>query len=287
MRFRPFAGTAAGEGLAVSGPGGGVMRTGYCLVIAAALWALAAAPVRAEVRAYDHEYRIGDAVFEGYAAYDDAIPAMRPGVLVIHEWTGVNEHVKERVRRLAGLGYAAFAADIYGKGIRPESGPEAAKLAGVYRADRSLLRARAAAALSELRKMKEADPSRVAVIGYCFGGGAALELARSGAGIKGAVSFHGNLDTPDPADAKKIKGKVLVLHGADDPHVPPAAVAAFQEEMRSAGVDWQLVSYGGAVHSFTNPSAGDDPSKGAAYDARADRRSWALMLDFFREIFGR
>lgn len=262
------------------------MERKITLLMAAFLAQFCVSPAPAEVRAYAHEYRIGDAVFEGYAAYDGSLPAMRPGVLVIHEWTGVNEHVRERVRRLAALGYTAFAADIYGKGIRPKSGPEAAKEAGVYRADRALLRARAAAGLSELRKMKEVDPARVAVIGYCFGGGAALELARSGAGIRGAVSFHGNLDTPDPSDAKKITGKILVLHGADDPHVPAASVAAFQDEMRAAGADWQFVSYGGAVHSFTDPSAGDDPSKGAAYDARADRRSWALMLDFFEEIFG-
>lgn len=263
------------------------MKTGYCLAIAAALAVLTASAATAEVKAYAHEYRIGDAVFEGYAAHDDALKAMRPGVLVIHEWTGVNDHVKETVRRLAGLGYVAFAADIYGKGIRPGSGPEAAKVAGIYRADRGLLRARAAAALSQLRSMKEVDPSRVAVIGYCFGGGAALELARSGADIRGAVSFHGNLDTPDPDDAKNIKGKILVLHGAADPHVPEDSVAAFRREMRAAGTDWQLMYYGGAVHSFTNPSAGSDPSKGAAYDADADRRSWALMLDFFEEIFGK
>lgn len=234
------------------------------------------------------EYKQGDTVLEGYLAYDDSVKGKRPGVLVIHEWKGVGPYEKKRAEQLAALGYVAFAADIYGKGVRPTTPDLAAKEAGKYRGDdRSLLRARAAAGLDKLASFKQVDPGRLAVIGYCFGGTAALELARSGANVLGAVSFHGGLSTPSPADAKNIKGKVLVLHGADDPHVKPAEVEAFQQEMRQAKVDWQMIYYGGAVHSFSNPNSGNDPSKGAAYNEKADKRSWEAMKQFFVEIFGK
>ena len=225
---------------------------------------------------------------EGYLAYDDSIKGKRPGVLVLHEWTGITDYEKKRADQLAALGYVAFAADIYGKGVRPATPQLAAKEAAKYRgSDRTLLRARAAAGLKQLASFQEVDPKRLAAIGYCFGGTAALELARSGANQLGTVSFHGGLDTPVPADALKIKGKVLALHGADDPHVPADQVAAFQQEMRLAKVDWQMIYYGGAVHSFTNPKSGNDPSKGVAYNEKADRRSWEAMKQFFVELFGK
>ena len=232
------------------------------------------------------EYRQGGTVLEGYLAYDDTIKGRRPGVLVIHEWGGLGAYEKKRADQLAKLGYVAFAADIYGKGVRP-AGPElAAKEAAKYRgSDRSLIRARGAAGLEKLAGLPQVDPERLAVIGYCFGGTAALELARSGARLRGTVSFHGGLNTPDASDAKNIRGKVFVLHGADDPHVKQPEVEAFQQEMRQAKVDWQMVYYGGAVHSFSNPKSGNDPSKGSAYDEKADRRSWEAMKQFFREIF--
>jgi dienelactone hydrolase len=190
-----------------------------------------------------------------------------------------------RVEKLAEAGYVALAIDMYGQGIRPKTPEECGKQAGIYRGDRALMRARARAGLDELLKNPLVDPSRVAAIGYCFGGGVALELARSGAPLAGVVSFHGNLDTPNPDDARQIKGKILVCHGADDPFVTAEQVTAFEKEMRDAKVDWQLIKYGNAVHSFTRPDSGDDPSKGAAYNAAADRRSWAAMLAFFGEIF--
>jgi dienelactone hydrolase len=234
------------------------------------------------------DYRQGNTTLEGYLVYDDAVKEKRPGVLVIHEWTGLGSYEKMRAEQLAQLGYVAFAADIYGKGVRPSTPELAAKEAAKYRgADRSLIRARAAAGLEQLAKFPQVDPDRLAVIGYCFGGTAALELARSGANLRGTVSFHGNLDTPNPADARNIHGKVLALHGADDPHVPPAQVAAFQQEMRAAKVDWQMNYYGGAVHSFTNPKSGDDPSKGVAYNEKADRRSWQAMQQFFDEALAK
>ena len=159
------------------------------------------------------------------------------------------------------------------------------KLVAIYKGDRPLLRARAQAALTELLKQPQTDPTRVAAIGYCFGGTTVLELARSGAPLTGVVSFHGGLDTPTPQDAKNIKAKVLALHGADDPFVPPMQVSGFEKEMTEGKVDWQLVKYSGAVHAFAIPSAGNDNSKGAAYNATADRRSWQAMKDFFGEIF--
>lgn len=232
------------------------------------------------------QYREGDTVLEGYLAYDDAVKGKRPGVLVIHEWKGVGPYEMKRAKQLAKLGYVAFAADIYGKGVRPATPELAGKEAAKYRGeDRSLMRARGAAGLEKLASFPQVDRNRLAAIGYCFGGTAALELARSGANVLGTVSFHGGLSTPVAGDARNIKGKILVLHGADDPHVKPAEVEAFQQEMRQAKVDWQMVSYGGAVHSFSNPGSGNDPSKGVAYNEKADRRSWEAMKQFFNEIF--
>jgi len=232
------------------------------------------------------EYADGDVKLEGYVAYDPDIKGKRPGVLIFHEWTGLGPYEKSRAEQLARLGYVAFAADVYGLGVRPATPEEAAKEAGKYRQNRALLRSRAGAALLELRKLPQTDPDKTAAIGYCFGGGAALELARSGARLSGVASFHGNLDTPTPQDAKNIQAKIIAFHGADDPYVSSAAVAGFQDEMRRGGVDWQLVLYGGAVHRFTNPAAGGDVKSGAAYDKAADRRSWRALLDFFAEIFG-
>jgi dienelactone hydrolase len=253
------------------------------LIILAALFFSISA--EASVKTKIVEYRQGATILEGYLAWDDANSAKRPGVLIVHEWTGINDHMKQRAEMLAKLGYVAFAADIYGKGIRPVAQPEAAKTAGIYKDDRPLLRARVRAGLVELKKQKFVDPQRIAAIGYCFGGTAVLELARDGADIQGVVTFHGGLSTPTPQDAKNIKAKVLALHGADDPFVKADEVAAFQDEMRKGGVDWQFISYGNAVHSFTNKEAGSDNSKGAAYNEKADRRSWEAMKAFFAEIF--
>ena len=253
-------------------------------LILGAMILLGANTMYAAVQTKIVEYKQGDAVLEGYLAWDDAVEGRRPGVLVVHEWMGLGDYAKGRARKLAEMGYVAFAADIYGKGIRPKTPQEATAESGAYKKDRLLMRARVHAGLDTLRSNPLCDPQRIAAIGYCFGGTCVLELARSDADIAGVVSFHGGLDTPTPADAKNIKCKVLVLHGGDDPHVPPKDVAAFEDEMRSAGVDWQLVVYGGAVHGFTNPASGNDKSRGAAYDAKADRRSWEAMKVFFAEV---
>ncbi|HEX9079211.1 MAG TPA: dienelactone hydrolase family protein [Desulfuromonadaceae bacterium] len=231
------------------------------------------------------EYRQGTTVLEGFLAWDDATTAKRPGILVVHEWTGITPYIRHRAEMLARLGYVAFAADIYGKGVRPATVAEAARTADIYKNDRPLMRARARAGLEVLKEQKLVDPARLAAIGYCFGGTTVLELARDGADVRGTVSFHGGLATPPPQDARNIKGKVLALAGANDPFVKPEEVAAFEDEMKKGGVDWQLNIYGGAVHGFTNTDNGNDPGKGVAYNKEADLRSWQAMKAFFREIF--
>lgn len=261
------------------------MRTVMLLYLAAAAVACAGADAEEpmKVKTMEVEYRHGDVELAGYAAVPEKDGKL-PGALVIHAWKGLGRHERETVDRLAAQGYFAFALDMYGKGIRPETNAEAAEQAGIYRGDRKLMRERAAAGLAWLAAQPNVDATKIVALGYCFGGGTVLELARSGADVKGVVSFHGNLDTPDPADAKNIKAAVLVLHGAADPHVPKAQVDAFVAEMGATKVDWQLVMYGGAVHSFTDEDAGTDPSRGAAYDARAAKRAWAAAEAFFAEV---
>jgi dienelactone hydrolase len=231
------------------------------------------------------DYKQGDTALQGYLVYDDAISGKRPGVLVVHEWWGLNDYPKHRADMLAQLGYVAFACDIYGGGKHTTSMDSARSWATAMYQNQDLLRQRVMAGLDELKKSPMCDPTKIAAIGYCFGGHTALELARAGAPILGVVSFHGTLATNNPDDAKNIKGKILVCTGADDPNVKPEAVTAFEDEMRKAGVDYQVVAYGGAVHAFTNPAAGNDNSKGMAYNEKADQRSWQAMKDFFTEVF--
>ncbi len=233
----------------------------------------------------DVEYKDGDTVLEGYVVYDPVRAGKAPGVIIVHEWNGLGHYVKGRAMQLAELGYQVFCADIYGKGIRPATMEESGKEAGKYRADRPLMRSRVNAALAEFRKMNIADNSRIAAMGYCFGGGVALELARSGADILGTVTFHGNLDTPVLAKPGDIKAKVLVLHGAEDPYTSWDKIKIFQDEMRGADVDWQMNFYSKAVHGFTNPDNGSNTTTGLAYNKEADMRSWEAMKSFFKEIF--
>jgi dienelactone hydrolase len=238
-----------------------------------------------QIHAENIDYKDGSTELEGYIAYDESFNDVRPGILVVHEWTGLNDYTKMRCEMLAKLGYFAFAVDIYGKGVRPKTPEEAGKQATIYKNDRNLLRKRMNAALDEMKKQKLVNVSKIAAIGYCFGGMGALELGRSGADIKGIVSFHGTLDTPNPDDARNIKATVLICHGADDPHVPAEQVKAFKEEMDNANVKYKFISYEGAVHSFTNPNSGSDPSKGAAYNEKTDKDSWEDMKNFFGGIF--
>lgn len=254
------------------------MKALTALILLLAIRPPAPAAIHTETVAYQH----GETVLEGFLAYDDSIKGPRPAVLIVHQWKGLGDYEKKRAEMLAQLGYTAFAVDIYGKGIRPQDSSAAGAEAGKYKRDRALLRARANAGLETLRRLKNTDPKRIAAIGYCFGGTTVIELARSGADIAGVVSFHGGLDSPRPEDGRSIKCQVLALHGADDPFVPAKDLAAFEDELRNAGVDWRLIKYGGAVHSFTDWNA---KAKGAEYNERADKRSWADMKTFLAEIF--
>jgi dienelactone hydrolase len=247
---------------------------------------LAAVSVQAKVVTKEVRYKDGDVTLVGFLARDEA-RRLAPGVLVVPQWMGLTDYEKGRARQLAELGYVALCADIYGEGHTAASVKEAGQLAAKFKGDRALFRSRLAAALAALRASPGVDPKRCAAIGYCFGGTGVLELARSGADVLGVVSFHGGLDSPNPADGKNIKAKVLILHGADDPYSSQVDIAALQSELKSGGVDYEMVFYGGAVHAFTQPMAGNDPSQGAAYNERADKRSWIAMKDFFHEIFGR
>lgn len=256
------------------------------LSILAGLVALGlATPAEAKVVGKTVTYKDGTEVLEGYVAYDDAATGKRPGVLVVHAWMGLESYTKKRAEMLAELGYIALAADIYGKNLRPKNPQEAGQAAGTFKKDRALLRKRANLGLEELKKQPNVDPEKTAAIGYCFGGTTVLELARSGAKVNGVASFHGGLDSQTPADAKNIKAKVLVLHGAADPYQKKEDFDAFTKELADANVDWQLHQYGGAVHCFTHFDDKGDKSKGCAYDEPADRRSWAAMKTFFDELF--
>jgi dienelactone hydrolase len=260
------------------------------LTVVAVLTALTLPALARRATAETHmeavEYRDGEAVLEGYLAYDDALAGKRPGVLIVHEWWGLGAFQKETAKRLAELGYVAFALDMYGKGKLTDDPKQAAQWAGAFRSDPELTRRRFEAGLNVLREQPRTDPERVAAIGYCFGGGVCLDMARMGVDLRGIVSFHGNLGSNVPERLRKpITAKILVCTGADDPNAPPATVAAFEDEMRTAGADWQVISYGGAVHSFTNPDADRHGIKGVAYNERGARRSWEAMKQFFAEIF--
>jgi dienelactone hydrolase len=229
------------------------------------------------------EYKHGDVTLEGYLAYDDAKTGKRPGVLIIHEWWGLNDYARKRAEQLAGLGYVAFAADMYGKGVVTTDREKARELSGQFYG-KPLMRERAAAGLDVLARDPRVDPKRIAAIGYCFGGTTVLQLALGGADLAGVVSFHGGL-APPLGEASGVKARVLICHGADDPFVPADQIAQFQETLRKAGADWQMIYYARAVHSFTNPRADDAKIDGSKYNADADRRSWQHMRDFFAEIF--
>jgi dienelactone hydrolase len=231
-------------------------------------------------------YEIDGEAFEGMLIYDDSVSGPRPGLLMMPDWLGVTENSAKQAELIAGDKFVVFMADMYGKAVRPANAEEAGAAAGAVRGDRALMRKRAQAAVEVLKAQAEQvalNSGKLGAIGFCFGGGAVLELARSGADLQGFVSFHGNLDTPNPADAQNIKAPLLVLHGADDPSVPPEQVEGFIAEMKAANTDWQLVSYGGAVHSFTNPQA-NTPGRNQ-YHPQVAARSYRAMNDLFDEVF--
>ncbi|WP_375387027.1 dienelactone hydrolase family protein [uncultured Amnibacterium sp.] len=230
----------------------------------------------------DVDYEADGVRYRGYLARPATADGLVPGVLVVHDWLGVTDATRMRCDMLARLGYAAFAADAYTADVRP-SQQDASKVAGALYGDQATWRARLAAGLDRLLAEPSVDPGRVAAIGYCFGGSSVLQLARTGADLRAVVSFHGGLTTGPEGEAARIRAKVLVLTGGADPVVPDSAVVALQDELRAApAVDWQVVTYSGALHAFTVPTA-NAPDFGAAYDERADRRSWTAMKDFFAE----
>lgn len=231
-------------------------------------------------------YEIDGEAFEGLLVYDDAVTEARPGLLMVPNWLGVTDQSAEKAARAASDKYVVFMADLYGKAVRPSNPEEARAAATAVRGDRPLMRKRTQAAVDVFKAQGASvalDSSRMAAIGFCFGGGAVLELARAGGDLKAFVAFHGNLDTPNPADAAQIKAPVLVLHGADDPAVPQAQVDGFVAEMKAAKVDWQLVSYGGAVHSFTDPYA-KVPGRNEYHPVVA-KRSFEAMNALLDEVF--
>lgn len=233
-------------------------------------------------------YDIGKARYEGVLIHDDAATSPQPGLVLIPNWLGINDANLKQAELIAKRGYSVFVADLYGKESRPKSQEEAAKAAGALKGARKVMRDRTAKALEVFKAHAQegnVDLNKLGAIGFCFGGTAALELARSGAKINGVVSFHGGLETSMPADASTLTAKVLVLHGADDPSVPPPEVAAFEAEMRAAKADWQLVKYGNSVHAFTDVDANRPPQ--AQYNALSAKRAYEAMDRFFAEVFGR
>ena len=229
-------------------------------------------------------YTDGNQKLEGLATAPKKATPKKAGVLILPAWMGVDAHSKESAQELSKLGYYVFVADIYGIDKRPKNTTEAGKIAGHFKTNYKEYQQRIQLALDQLIK-SGANPNEIAVIGYCFGGSGALEAARANMNIKGVVSFHGGLGRDASRTIEPIKPKVLVLHGADDFYVPETEVKAFQGEMRTAKADWQMVFYADAVHAFTHKDAGNDKSKGVAYNEKADKRSWRAMLDFLNEIF--
>lgn len=228
------------------------------------------------------QYQSGSTQLEGYFAKAPAAKA--PGILILHAWMGITAHEKTTADRLSKAGYNALAADVYGAGVHPSSPAEAGKLSGSYKKNYAAYQARIKAGIDELVKLG-ADPGKIVVIGYCFGGTGAIEAARAGMPVKGIVSFHGGLGKDSTRADGPISPKVLILHGADDRYESPQEISRFQQEMRNGKADWQMVYFANAVHAFTDPAAGNDNSKGTAYNAAADRRSWEYMLQFLKEVF--
>lgn len=258
------------------------------ILTAASILLLITGVAIAEVTEREITYHAGDTPLEGYLVYGEDAKGKRPGVLVVHEWWGLNDYARARARMLAELGYTALAVDMYGEGKVADHPKDAGRFADKLRQDLPLAKARFTAALEELRRHPTVDSDRIAAIGYCFGGGIVLEMARAGVDIAGVVSFHGSLSTDNPAEPGDVEASVLVFNGAEDPFVRKEQIIEFKTEMGSAGVDYRFVNYPEAKHSFTNPDAdrlGKKFDLPLAYDPEADRRSWQEMQEFFDRIF--
>jgi dienelactone hydrolase len=241
------------------------------------------AAVKTKTIKYSHE----GTNFQGFLAWDDEAKGKRPGILLVHEFWGLNDYAKKRAEQLAGLGYVVFAADMYGEGKVAEHPEDATKMAGEVRKNVKMWQGRAQAALKVLKDQDNVDPKKTSAIGYCFGGSTVLELAYSGADVAAFVTFHGAIPDTDADQAKAIKGKVLICHGAMDKFIPEEKLQNLRKLLDDAKVDYQMNYYGGAVHSFTVPTADKLGNPGAAYNENADKRSWAEMLRLFDEVFGK
>jgi len=229
-------------------------------------------------------YLDSDVLLEAFFAYDDSLSGRRPAVLINHTWVGRDDFVAEKAKKIAALGYVGFAVDMYGKGVLGSSAEENAKLMQPFMDNREMLQKRMQAAFYAVKLMPWVDDSKIAAIGFCFGGLCSLDLARTGADLKGVVSFHGLLGAPGNIQDNAIKAKILALHGHDDPMVSVEQALAFEQEMTKAGADWQLHTFGNTMHAFTNPAA-NNPDFGTVYQPDADRRSWLAMDNFLAEIF--
>src|SRR5512143_238201 len=257
-------------------------------MIALLLLGLMSTTVMAAVIGKDVEYKSGDTVLKGYIAWDDAIKGKRPGVLVVHEWWGLNDYARKRARMLAEMGYTAMALDMYGNGKQAMHPDDAGKFATEVKKNMAVAKARFDAAKSLLQQQPTVDPKQIAAIGYCFGGGIVLEMMRRGERLAGVASFHGSLPGTTVVKPGSIKTKVLVLNGADDPFTTPEQIATFKKEMETAKIDYRFINYPGAKHSFTNPEStkyGEEFKLPLAYNAEADANSWEELKLFLKEIF--
>jgi dienelactone hydrolase len=246
------------------------------------------ASAQAAIKGEEVEYKAGNTVHKGYLVYDDAVTGKRPGVLVVHEWWGHNKHARNSARKLAEAGYVALALDMYGDGKQANHPDQAGKFSGEVGKNLPLMKSRFEAGMKLLEKQSRVDARRLAAIGYCFGGSVVLEMARAGENLRGVASFHGGLATEHPAQRGKVKARVLVMNGAEDPFVPAEQIVAFKKEMENAKVDYKFVNYPGAKHAFTNPDADANAAKfemPLAYNARADQESWAELQLFLKSVF--
>jgi dienelactone hydrolase len=231
----------------------------------------------------DIQYQDHEVLLEGFLACPDN-SIQRPAVLICHDWAGCNDFVRRKAEKIAEMGYVGFAIDMYGKDKRGQTKEEKSALMSPFMSDRNLLLQRIRAGLKALKGLSGVDTTKIAAMGFCFGGLCALDLARSGEAIRGVVSFHGLLNAPEEYKSSSIKAKVLALHGYDDPMGPPNQVIEFANEMTAVKADWQLQLYGHTLHAFTNPEA-NDQAFGTVYNAQADQRSWQAMINFLQEIF--
>jgi dienelactone hydrolase len=257
----------------------------FRIVAVVTAWPVLVGSANADVQTKKVTYKHGDLECQGYLAWDDAVKGPRPGVLVVHEWWGLNDYARGRAEQLAKLGYVAFAADMYGEGKVTEHPKEAGEMAGKVRANVQDWRKRAATALDVLKAQPQCDKTRLAAIGYCFGGSTALQLAYSGADLKAVATFHAALPTPTAEEAKQIKAAILVCHGADDKFIPDQAIKSFRNALDNAGVKYEFVSYPDTVHSFTVPTADKHNIDGMKYNKTADEDSWKRMTALLAEKF--